>query len=257
MAYREDKDLKFLSGIDSKDLDDLVYCLTHDKDGKSRWTEELTKTEKYKNFYPHHQKYWQEIAAEIQCFGANTFATLVRGGKGVLYEEILRDVAGKLRVKFSKSDSVLELEQKVLLKLLSKTLDDMSEEDRKSFAYEFNITDLASYSPEALLTAFQIIFRAGGFQSYKLTLIISNAVMKAIFGRGLTFAGNAALTRTASIITGPIGWTVLALWTTVDIAGPAYRVTIPAVVQIALLRWQDELKKRKLWDEIEKELGSR
>ena len=37
MAYREDKDLEFLSGIDSKDLDDLVYCLTHDKDGKSRW----------------------------------------------------------------------------------------------------------------------------------------------------------------------------------------------------------------------------
>ena len=63
-----------------------------------------------------------------------------------------------------------------------------------------------------------------------------NAVLTAIFNRGLTLGGNVLLTRTASILTGPIGWIITGLWTMVDIAGPAYRVTIPAVIQIAYLR---------------------
>ena len=49
-------------------------------------------------------------------------------------------------------------------------------------------------------------------------------------------AGNAALTRLMSILTGPIGWAITGLWTAIDIAGTAYRVTIPAVIQVAALR---------------------
>lgn len=39
-----------------------------------------------------------------------------------------------------------------------------------------------------------------------------------------------------STFMGPIGWVLTALWTIVDIAGPAYRVTVPAVIQIAYIR---------------------
>ena len=42
MAYRYDSDLQFLGSMKSEDLNDLVYCLTHDKDGDARLTEELT-----------------------------------------------------------------------------------------------------------------------------------------------------------------------------------------------------------------------
>lgn len=52
MAYRTDYDLEFLSQCSSEDLNDLVYCLTHDKDGSTRLTEELTMTESYKKYYP-------------------------------------------------------------------------------------------------------------------------------------------------------------------------------------------------------------
>lgn len=76
----------------------------------------------------------------------------------------------------------------------------------------------------------------GGFKSYQLTLIIANAIMKALFGRGLTLVANSTLTRIMAILTGPIGWAITALWTMIDIAGPAYRVTIPAVIQVAYLR---------------------
>ncbi|MNH46242.1 hypothetical protein D3C79_1089360 [compost metagenome] len=39
-----------------------------------------------------------------------------------------------------------------------------------------------------------------------------------------------------AVLTGPIGWVVTGAWTMVDIASPAYRVTIPAVIQVAALR---------------------
>ena len=87
-----------------------------------------------------------------------------------------------------------------------------------------------------MVGVFQTIFRMGGFKSYQLTLIVVNAVLKALIGRGLTLAGNVALTRTMAVLTGPIGWAITAIWTAIDVAGAAYRVTIPAVIQVAALR---------------------
>ena len=72
--------------------------------------------------------------------------------------------------------------------------------------------------------------------SYQITLIVVNAVAKLLIGRGLSVAGNAALTRVMAAFAGPIGWVLTGLWTAIDIAGPAYRVTIPAVIQVAALR---------------------
>ena len=86
MAYRYDTDLEFLSKCKSEDLNELVYCLTHDKDGDPRLTEELTTNALYKRHHPDHHQYWELIAAEVQCFGANSFATIFRGGKGVPYK---------------------------------------------------------------------------------------------------------------------------------------------------------------------------
>ncbi|HNE26607.1 MAG TPA: ubiquinol-cytochrome C chaperone family protein, partial [Pseudomonadales bacterium] len=40
------------------------------------------------------------------------------------------------------------------------------------------------------------------------------------------------------VLSGPIGWAITGIWTAIDIASPAFRVTIPAVIQIAALRQQ-------------------
>src|SRR5574344_2139491 len=103
IGNKKDADLEFISKLYSKDLDDLVYTLIYDKDGNKRFSEELSTNDLYKNHYPDHIKYWKEVAGEIQCFGANTFATMFRGGKGVLYKEILIDVCGKMKVNFNKN----------------------------------------------------------------------------------------------------------------------------------------------------------
>ena len=236
MAYREDGDLSFLGKLDSKDLDDLVHCLTHDKDGAARLTEELTMSESYKRHHPDHHKYWELIAAELQCFGANSFATMFRGGKGVTYKEVLTDVCDKLKVNYNKDSSVEVIEQNMLLKILKDAIEKMSPEEIRELAESMGVKDFKSISKDALIGGFQALFRAGGFKSYQLTVMIVNAILKALIGRGLTMGGNIVLTRTMAILTGPIGWVITGLWTAVDIAGAAYRVTIPAVIQVAALR---------------------
>ena len=249
MAYRYDTDLEFLKQCASADLNDLVYCITHDKDGDARLTEELTATAVYKQHHPDHHQYWELIAAEVQCFGANSFATIFRGGKGVPYKEVLTDVCDKMKVNYNKNASVDVIEQNLLMKILKDSLEKMSSTEIRQLAESLGVKNFNAITPEALVGGFQTIFRMGGFKSYQLTLIIVNAVMKAMIGRGLTLAGNAALTRVAAVMTGPIGWVITGLWTAVDLAGAAYRVTIPAVIQIAFLR--QKLQYGNLADEIQ------
>lgn len=236
MAYRHDTDLEFLASIKSPDLNDLVYCLTHDKDGGIRITEELTITNQYKKYNPDHHQYWELIAAEVQCFGANTFATVFRGGKGVLYKEVLMDVCDKMKVNYNKKSSVEKIENNLLMKILTDALNKMSQEELRELANSIGIQNINILNAETFIGIFQAVFSTGGFKSYQLTLMIANAVLKTLIGRGLSFAGNAALTRTMSVLAGPIGWAITGIWTALDIASPAYRVTIPSVIQIAALR---------------------
>ncbi|WP_288677459.1 DUF3944 domain-containing protein [uncultured Aggregatibacter sp.] len=235
MAYRHDPDLEFLDSLSSEELNDLVYLLTHDKDGERRLTESLTQEDNYKKHYPDHKQYWKEIAAEIQCFGGNTFANMFRGG-GVPYKEVLCDVCDKMKVNYNKDSSTKKIEQNLLMKILEDALEKMSAEEIAKLGKELGLENTSKLTSQGLTAIFLAVFRAGGFKSYQLTVIIVNAVLTAIFNRGLTLGGNVLLTRTASILTGPIGWIITGLWTMVDIAGPAYRVTIPAVIQIAYLR---------------------
>lgn len=75
-----------------------------------------------------------------------------------------------------------------------------------------------------------------GFSPYKISVIVANAVARTLLGRGICVAGNAALTRAIAVFAGPVGLALNALWLAIDIAGPAYRVTVPAVIQIAYIR---------------------
>lgn len=236
MAYRTDNNLIFMQNLKSSDLNDLVYTLTHDKDGETRYSETLTTSVKYKEHHPKHIFYWKEIAEEIQCFGGNSFVNMLRMGEGVEYKEILIDVCDKLKVNYNKDANVEKIESNLLMKILEDALEKMSKEELKELADSIGLDNTSSFTAEGMAGIFQAVFRAGGFKSYQLTVIIVNAVLKALIGRGLSFAANATLTRTVAVLTGPIGWVITGLWTAIDIAGPAYRVTIPSVIQIAVLR---------------------
>lgn len=61
-----------------------------------------------------------EIAFEIRALGSVSLASLLRRGEPVSYDEVVRDVAGELRVAFSKADSTAAIEEQVLAKLMEK-----------------------------------------------------------------------------------------------------------------------------------------
>lgn len=255
MAYRKDKDLEFIQEMKSRDLHDLVESITKDKDGTVRMTEELTEKDVYKEHYPNHIKYWKIVAAELQCFGANSFATLLRGGEGVLYREVLQDVCDKSKVNYNKNQSIVSIENQLLIKLLGDATKGMSESARAEFAELVGLNAAKTLSPEGMMAAAQVAFVAGGFQSYRMALMVANGVSRALLGRGLTFAANATLTRTLGVISGPIGWAVTGVLTAIDIAGPAFRVTLPAVIHVALLRKQHQSEVDGLWEDIKKAMG--
>ncbi|WP_454936860.1 DUF3944 domain-containing protein [Capnocytophaga leadbetteri] len=253
MAYLEDKNLEFLQYCSTEDLQVLVDYLTKDKDGELRVSEELTSTEAYKKYYPHSlPMMWKQIAEELQHYGGNTFANGLRG-TGVPYREILTDVAKKQKVNFNSNNSVEQIEQYILQSIMEKAIEEMSEEELKKFLTEIDAGKTVG-TKQAMTAGALAALRLGGFTTYKMAVIVANAVAKSLLGRGLTLAGNATLTRGLSVVLGPIGWIITGLWTLFDIASPAYRVTIPSVIQVAYMRLklqEEALKKNDFSERVD------
>jgi len=233
--FREDKDLELLRYADNEMLAVLVGYLTTDKDGSTRYTESLTGDKDFQAAEGDYQRVWQLIGAELQHFGGDTFVNLFRG-KGVEYKEILTDVCKKLSVKTDFSADVVAIEQALLAKLFADSWEKMSEQERTAIRKELKID--GNLAGGAALSAIIAAIRLGGFMSYQVALIAANAVAKAVLGRGLALAANAGLARAIGLFAGPVGIAITALLTVPAISGPAFRVTLPAVVQIAAMRQQ-------------------
>ena len=214
----------------NEDLQYLVDVITNAR------TNSLEKEGLYKQHCPDHKKYVNLIADEIRAFGGNTLANMFRGGKGPEYKEIVCDVADKLKAPFNKDSDIEKVEDAILETVLTQALEKMSESEKQELLKEVGDGKNYSITGPALTTAFITLFRMGGFKSYQLTLIIANTIVKAVLGHGLRLGANAGLTKIMSILTGPIGWAITGIWTAIDIAGPATRVTVPAVIYVAMLR---------------------
>lgn len=187
------------------------------------------------------------IADEILAFGGNTFANFYRdirskfsvaglfggGQKHIPYEELVVDVAQSLKATFDASDKVSNIELAILLKVFTQAYNQMSSEERAQLQKELGpeVTLGGSLTAATLLAG-----KAGGFATYKLALVVANAIAKTLLGRGLTLVANQTLARTMSVALGPVGMALTAIWTLADLASPASRVTIPCVVQLAYMR---------------------
>lgn len=230
--------LDVLKSASNEDLEPLVrYILGGPEKADSRVSSELEMEESYKQNYPNHKIYHREIAAEIQLFGGQTFINIFRG-TGVAYKEIVCDVADKLSVNYSKTSSVAEIENQIILKVIEKSYEKMSQEEKEKFLEEIGIDKSLGIPAVLPIAAVQALIKATGFLAYRLAVIVANAVARQMLGRGLALGANAGLTRAIGVFAGPIGWIITGLWTLFDIGSPAYRVTIPCVLHIAFLRQQ-------------------
>ncbi len=240
MQMREDPDLEFMAECKSKELDPLVRVLTHGKDGTPRLTGGLDLTEEYKAHHPKHRKYWRLVAAELQYYGADSAMTVLRGNKGVPYREILTDVCKRLKVNYKDDSPVEVIETNLLMKMGMDIFEQMTPEEMGEIADEIGVKRPSGVSGWTATVLVQIILKQGAFATYKWALIIANAIANAIAGAiatgGLPFVANTILVRTLHGLIGPVGWGLTALWAASIVTGPAYRVTIPAVLQVIALR---------------------
>lgn len=242
MAYKYDSDLEFLKDCDNEDLRILVDYLTKDKDGDTRWSESLTYSEAYKKYYPHNlSAMFPSIAEELQRFGGDSIVNIFRGG-GVLYKEILMDVAKKAKVNFNKNSSTERIEELYIQKIMEDAIDQMSQKELKEFIEEFGGEEFIGVGPISTRAAHEVlkyIIKGSGMKFYKLAVIIANKVAKQLLGRGLALATNASIARGIHFTfawLGPVMWAITAIWTIKDITSPAYRVTTPCVIQIIYMR---------------------
>jgi len=180
------------------------------------------------------------IAQEIRAFGGNTMINLFRR-EGIKYEELVVDVASHLKANFPKSADVAEIEYAILQKIFTDSIAKMSDDERRQVLQELNVGDLTGLGP-AQLAAVLATARLAGFGTYKMALVVANSISRSLLERGLTPAINAGLSRTLSLVIGPIGWIITGLWTVADMASPAYRVTVPCVIQVAYMRLKERSK---------------
>ena len=241
--------ISVLECADNEDLKILCDIITLGKNGTPRISDSLTKTESYKWNYPHRMaSLIPGMVRELELYGGNSVVNFFKG-EGADYSTILLKVAKRLKVSFRDSQTDEVIEGYILQKLFDDMSDRLSDEELRTMAREFGVKPLR-YSRQAIVAALQVAIRRGGIYGLTWTMNVANIVARQAIGRGIaTFASGTILSRSLTVLTGPIGLALTAAWTAYDIAGPAYRVIVPAVIQIAYLRQKYQLLALPMYNE--------
>ena len=230
-----DKDLRFLSSCENEDLRILCDILTHDRLGNIRITEQLTSTDEYNRNYPEDMLFLvPQISNELLKYGSNTLSTLWNREPDS-YETVLRRVCKQMDVPVSDHDTITKMERNLLTTLCQDTLNKMSERELRLLANENGIPD-KTLTRQALTAALLMAVRTSRAVLARIAARIIQYIVEIITIRGVATAGIETATRAVGGVLGPIGWIALGAWTVYDITSPAYRVCIPAVLQVAYMR---------------------
>lgn len=227
VTYLHDEDLDFLQHCSEEQLADFARLLTHNEKGKARLSSVLSHNELFKAMEGHpeqHRRNWQLIAGEFQHYGGDSIANKLRG-HGKQYRAILLDVAKRLKLKADKSMSTFEIEQQLLEHFLRHTWQKMDAAHKQEFlqAVDAKVSELEELLP-LLMKDRRLAKGVSHLLSTQLTRILRTHDAMSILGHGLLRGAG---------LGGPVG---AALNGVKAMSGSAYRVTIPAVLQIACLR---------------------
>lgn len=242
-----------LERADNEDLKTLCDIITLGKNGTPRISDSLTRKSVYKHNYPRNMSALiPNMVRELGLYGSNSVVNFFKG-EGSDYSTILRKVAKRLKVSFRSTQSDEVIEGYMLQKLFDDMSERLTDEELRTMAREFGVKPLR-YSRQAIVAAMQVAIRRGGIYGLTWSMNVANVVARQAIGRGVaTFASGTVLSQSLSILTGPIGWALTAAWTAYDIAGPAYRVIVPAVIHIAYLRQKNQLLALPMYADLDDE----
>ncbi|WRG49860.1 DUF3944 domain-containing protein [Helicobacter pylori] len=231
--------MEFLKRLSSNDLKDLFDVLVYDENGTLRMNEELTSSTEYQRYGHDYAKYPRRIAEELQRYGGNSFMNFFRN-EGVLYKEILCDACDHLDINYNERSATSLIEQNMLSKLLKDSLEKMSGREIKELCDGLGMTNIDKVigeNKQVLIASVLTLFKAGGSHSYALAIAVADAMVRQTLGHGLSsVVGKVALKKTLGILASPIGWVITGALVSINLAGPAYRVTVPACALVATLR---------------------
>lgn len=193
-----------LSYIPDRHLEFMRYLNDDDLDKlvceiiKNKDEDVLSKSEEYKKHQPNHSNYWELIAAQIQRSGGNAFVnTFYRGGQGKYYKEILEDVLQRIGEHFTQYSPVEVLEEKLVFRVIRDLADPKSTGETMHALRKFAEAKDLSRIP---------------YETFSALVLLP-----------------------ISALGGPGG---LSFWIRfiISAGGPAYSLTIPALIHIAFLR---------------------
>lgn len=159
------------------------------------------------------------LVRELQHFGGNTFVNLFRRN-GVNYSEIVDDVASHLKMKVPAAASVEEKEALIIDCVFTSSWKKMSDDERRQILLGMGIS--ASVSLDIPV--------------WQKAALVANGLAQTTAGKVLPLIAGLGIGRVLGVLTGPVGLAITGLYTAYDISNPAFRVTLPCVVQIAWIR---------------------
>jgi len=203
---------------DVDDLDALVDYITDNGAGRMALAKDVCERFvacKRARSYPPADR--GAIASEIMLFGGNSIANMFRG-KGVSYTELAGDVGTHLKAIYAKGADAATIEEAILSKLYNDAINKMTPEQRLHFISSWNGFDISPTS------------------AYGMSVVVAYVMASMLLGRGLPMAMGIIASRGPGLFLGPFGVAFSSIWSIAELAGAAYRVTVPCVVQIAYIR---------------------
>lgn len=244
ITYRPDDDLAFLQYCTEEDIRQLAEFIIYDKDGEERIVSEIKSDPIFKslNGNPNQwRKCWKLVAGELQHFGGDTLVNLFRR-KGVSYHEILTDVCDKLKVKYDKKSCAYDIENFLIERLVEMSWEKMSDAERQEALRAVDASIFVGPTSQLIIQ----MIRSKGLGSLAWSSWLAQSARFAfapiaLGNIGIAGAAGFVAQRGAGAVAGPLALVAL---TVPMITGAAYRVTVPAVIQIAYMRRKYEQKDR-------------
>ncbi|WP_064530507.1 YaaW family protein [Escherichia sp. B1147] len=215
-----------LLNADKNDIDLLIDYITPDGKFNFSQSDRVKKALRDgKNSEAVDEETLRLLIRELQHFGGNTVMNLFRRN-GVSYSEIVDDVASHLKIKVAKNAPVKEKESLIIDAVFASSWSKMSDDDRRQLLRDMGINTTISLDKLSRMEL-PLLQRAA---------MVASGLAQIATGKALPLIAGLGIGRVLGVLTGPVGLALTGLYTAYDISNPAFRITLPCVVQIAWIR---------------------
>lgn len=218
--------VQLLLNADKGDIDLLIDYITNTgKFGFSMSDSVKTVLQDAKRHNVPDEETLRLLVRELQHFGGNSFVNLFRRN-GVGYNEIVDDVASHLKIKAPISITIEEKEALIIDCVFTSSWKKMSDDERVQILRDMGISPSVSMDKLSRMD----------MPVWQRAALVANGLAQTTAGKALPLIAGLGIGRVLGVLTGPVGLAITGLYTAYDISNPAFRVTLPCVVQIAWIR---------------------